>query len=111
MTAPLFHSAEQAVSVLWFAAARLSAIINWLIIGLLHVVLGLLLVLWAWWSHWTPELVQSTFLQSAQSTTAAALGVVGLSGATALALWVWLMRRLHRWLGHLTSAWILPKPE
>lgn len=111
MAQPMFNSPEQAISVLWYATARICAIVNWLIIGALHLALGLGLVLWAWWTHLTPEVLQAAFLASAQSTTAAALGVVGLSGATALGIWVWLMRRLHQWLAHASSAWILPPPD
>jgi len=108
---PVFDSAEQALNVLWHSFARLCGLVAWVFIGLLHVVLLLVLALLAWWHHLTPADVMAFGQQMLQSPTVTALGVAGLSGATLGAVWVWLMRRVHRACMSLLPALLLPKPQ
>ena len=93
---PFFRSTDEALQVTWYVISQLCRLIAWVVIALAHLALLWLLALVAWWHHLTPEATAAFGQQLLQSTTAAALGAAGLSGATLLAAWAWLMRQLHR---------------
>ena len=89
-----FNSAEQATSVLWGFTKRLLRLVMWLYLAVAHLLLLWLVAVLAWWFQLTPAGLSTAVAQMAQSTTAAVLGIAGLSAAGALSAWVWLCRKL-----------------
>jgi hypothetical protein len=96
MEKPLFHSPEQAITVLWHVVMRASPMLGWLAIAVGHSLALWVLAAALWWHQVTPGQAQAALQGFATSTHGAMLGVVGLSGLTLLAGYGWLMKRLHR---------------
>lgn len=79
---------------------RISGLVDWLIIGFLHLTALLVAV---WTTQATPADVQDALLQLAQSKPRVLLGLGGISAATVLALWLRLCFRVTR---KLTSRYV-----
>lgn len=81
--------------------ARLSALVVWTLIGLVH--LGLLLVLLAgcWLFGVTAADVAAAYMRLRQTMPVEVLSFVGLSAGTLVAGWLWLLRKIHRASGGL----------
>jgi hypothetical protein len=93
-----FASAEQAINVMWPAMARLAGLLAWGVIWLAHITAALLALAACWWAGVHPEQLARALRATSESTTIATLGALGLSGATGLAAWGWLMKQLQHWL-------------
>ena len=104
---PLFSSVEQAVEVLWPVTIRLSGLVTWLGLALLHVALVALALLALWATQTTPADVAAAVRQALQSWPGAALGVAGVSALSVLAGYWWLLRGAHRALAAPLAAHLL----
>lgn len=104
---PLFNSAEQAVSVLWPVTIRLSALVAWTAIALLHTTLLALALLVLWATQAAPADVIAAGRQMLQSWPASALAAVGVSALTLAGAYWWLLKGLHRAIGRPLAAHLL----
>jgi hypothetical protein len=93
---PIFHSEAQAIEVMFSILARLSALVMWVLIALVH--LGLLLVLLAgcWLFGVTAADVAAAYVQLRQTMPVEELSFVGVSVGTLLAGWLWFLRKAHQ---------------
>lgn len=98
---PIFHSEAQAIEVLFSMLARLSALVVWVLIALVH--LGLLLVLLAgcWLFGVTAADVAAAYVRLRQTMPVEVLSFLGVSAGTLLAGWLWMLRKVHQATGGL----------
>lgn len=108
---PIFQSTEQAVNVLWHVIGGLAAMVGWLALAVLHTALLVLALLLLWATQTTPAEVASAAQHMLQTWPAAALGAVGVSGASALGAYWWVLKWLHRATAGLIADFVLPKPD
>ncbi len=107
---PILNTHDGSVELLWRIVIRLSSLLVWLAIALAHVAAVVLLIAVLWWAQVTPQQIEDAALQTLRATTAAFLGFAGLSLATLLSAWVWLLRKLHRLIGcGKLLAYLLPE--
>lgn len=86
------------------ACARLTALLVWAFIAIAHLLLIDLLIAAMWWTHVTPEIVSTAFLDMLESKPIALAGLLGFSGATIATVYWKLIRWAHKlsgtgWLG------------
>jgi hypothetical protein len=93
---PIFQSEAQAIEVMFSMLARLSALVVWVLIALVH--LGLLLVLLAgcWLFGVTAADVAAAYMRLRQTMPVEVLSFLGVSAGTLLAGWVWFLRKAHQ---------------
>lgn len=108
MEQPDFDGAEQAINVMWPAMAALAGLLAWGAIWLAHITAAILVMAACWWIGLAPEQLARAARETSESTTLAMLGALGLSGATVLAAWYWLMQRLHRAVVGLIARHAIP---
>ena len=107
----IFDNTAQAVNVIWHVIGGLASLVGWLALALLHTALLALILLTLWATQTTPTDVTAAAQQAIQSWPAAALGAAGVSGATVLGAWWWLVKRVHRATGGLIADFVLPQPD
>lgn len=104
MTQANLSRAVQALDVQFTMLSRLSALVCWLGIGLVHLALWLLLMTALWLAQVSPQDVARVSQQMLQSTPGAVLAALGLSLGTVLTAYAWLLRKVHTAIG---GGWLL----
>jgi hypothetical protein len=104
---PIFESTGHAIEVLFSVTIRLSGLVVWLAISLLHVALLALVLLALWWTQTTPQDVGAAVRQALSTWPAAALGAAGVSALTLLGGYWWLLKRVFRALGRPLAGHLL----
>ncbi len=74
---------------------RLSLIVMWLVIAVIHLTLIVITITVLWWLQIPPETLAGRFALFARSLPVALAGGLGLSALTILALWVRLCRKAY----------------
>lgn len=104
MAGPVFNSPEQAITVMFHMLQRLTIVVAWCLVGLAHAGLAVVAGLAMWWFQVTPEAVESAALAAIESRPFVVLSAGGLSVASLVAVYWWLVR----WAGRkATSGWLL----
>ncbi len=100
---PYFANAEQAVNALMPITQRLSHLVVWLIFGVVHLALLIVMLAALWWFQVTPAAVETAAIAVLSSSPVSAAQALGLSiaGAAAAYLaaakWIW-KKTAAKWL-------------
>lgn len=92
-------STEDRALVSWALIGELAWLVSWLAIALVHVALVLAVLIALWWTQTSPQEIAAAVLRSSQGTLGEVVQSFGLTAAAALGAYVWVMRKIHRWLG------------
>jgi len=93
---PLFNSPAQALNVLFSMLARLSALVMWILIALVHLALLVLALAACWLMGVTAADVTTAYLHMRQTMPVEVLSFVGVSAGTLFAAWLWMLRKMHK---------------
>lgn len=101
---PIFASPAQAIEVMYGMLARLSALVMWTLIALVHLSVLLFALVACWAAGVTAQDVATAYLQMRQTMPAEVLSFLGVSAASLLAGWLWVLRSIHRATG---ATWLM----
>lgn len=96
---PIFNSPAQAVETLFSIVVRLSRLVVWTLIALVHLAALVVALATCWLMGVTAADVAAAYQQLRQTMPAEALSFVGVSAASLLAGWLWAMRKVQQAIG------------
>ena len=100
----MFASHTQAINTLTPMLLRLVSVMGWALLWLAHLTLVVLVLLVLWLTGTTPADIGSALHALQQSTSVQWLTALGFSALGAMAAYVWLAKRIHR---YVTREWLL----
>ncbi len=108
---PLFPDGHTAITSVWRLVFRLTVLVAWLIIATAHLAAFCLVAVLLWWLQVGPDQTTGWVRGLLQSPTGALLGIAGLSAASLVAAYGWLLRRVYRRLIDAILAVLRPSAD